>query len=113
MNLTDFYVDIVADISNTGTSTSGFSLNLVTNSSAARDLSNQNIATYGIYSNQWDGFAISVDPYSNKTQCFSAMYNNGTFETIGSQGPYADLRIPMRFAVSVTNGSSLSVSYIF
>ena len=111
MNLTDFYVDIAAEISNTGTSTSGFSLNLVTNSSAARDLSNKTAS--GVYNSQWAGLSLGVNPVFNEIKCYTALYGNSTYGIAGSKGAYANLRTPLRLAVSVTNGSSLSVSYIF
>ena len=113
MNLTDFYVDISAEISNTGTTTHGFFLNLVTNSSAAKDLSNQSITASGVYNSQWAGLSLGVNPVFNEIKCYTALYGNSTYGIAGSKGAYANLRTPLRLAVSVTNGSSLSVSYIF
>ena len=112
MNLTDFYIDVSAEISSTGTKTNGLYLNLVTNSSTARDLSDQSITSYGVYHGQWAGISVGVSPAMDAIKCFTAIYSNGSYETAASKGPYANLRTSFRLGVSVTNGSNLSVSFI-
>ena len=111
MNLTDFYVDISVDISNSGTTTNGAILNIVTNSSTARDLSDQVITSSGIYNTNWAGFTVGVNPVSSSISVIASLENNSTSQVMGSKGAYANLRTQFRLAVSVTNGTQISVCF--
>ena len=109
MNLTDFYVDVSADISNLGTYTNGVILNIVTNSSTARDLSDQNLTSSGIYNTNWAGFTVGVNPVSSSLSVIASHESNSTSQVLGSKGAYANLRTQFRLAISVTNGTEISV----
>ena len=109
MNLTDFYVDVSVDISNTGTITNGVLLNIVTNSSTARDLSNQVITSSGIHNTNWAGFTVGVNPVSSSISISGSLESNSTSQMLGSKGSYANLRTQLRLAISVTNGTEISV----
>ena len=112
LNLTDFYVDVSVEISSSGTTTNGLLLNIVTNSSTARDLSDQVVTSSGIYNTNWAGFTVGVNPVSSSLSLSASLESNSTSQMLGSKGAYANLRTQLRLAISVTNGTQISVCYL-
>ena len=111
LNLTDFYVDLSADISSSGTTTNGVILNIATNSSTASDLSDQVITSSGIYNTNWAGFTVGLSPVSSSLSLSGSLEGNSTSQVLGWKGSYANLRTQLRLAISVTNGTQISVCF--